>query len=237
MKYLIIDERMRNIEKEKLRSLGYNLIEIKANKKAYAEIFSHPDIFVCKIDKKLIVEKSQYENINQSIKQNNLIEQGGEEISKDYPDDIKYNVCLIGKKAIHNFKYTDSKIKQELIKQNYELINVKQGYTNCSISVIDENSIIISDKGLYDTLKNKNIDILFLNYEPDIKLLKNEEYSNKKGFVGGAISRIGNNIVVFGDLDKIDQNKNIRNFIEKRNLKIIEFKGQDVLDYGGIIEI
>lgn len=237
MKYLIIDERMRNIEKEKLRSLGYNLIEIKANKKAYAEISSHPDIFVCKIDKKLIVEKSQYENINQSIKQNNLIEQGGEEISKDYPDDIKYNVCLIGKKAIHNFKYTDSKIKQELIKQNYELINVKQGYTNCSISVIDENSIIISDKGLYDTLKNKNIDILFLNYEPDIKLLKNEEYSNKKGFVGGAISRIGNNIVVFGDLDKIDQNKNIRNFIEKRNLKIIEFKGQDVLDYGGIIEI
>ena len=32
LSYLIIDKRMRNIEKQKLKDLGYNLIEIKENK-------------------------------------------------------------------------------------------------------------------------------------------------------------------------------------------------------------
>ena len=44
-------------------------------------------------------------------------------------------------------------------------------------------------------------------------------------------------IIVFGDLDKIDCNKQIRIFIEKKGLKVIEFKGLDVIDYGGIVEI
>ena len=68
-------------------------------------------------------------------------------------------------------------------------------------------------------------------------LLKNGEYSNRNGFIGGTISRIANNIIVFGDLDKIDRNQNIREFISKKDLKIIEFKGLDVIDYGGIIEL
>ena len=38
-------------------------------------------------------------------------------------------------------------------------------------------------------------------------------------------------------LSKIDKNEQIRNFIKKRNVEIIEFKGQDVIDYGGILEI
>ena len=78
---------------------------------------------------------------------------------------------------------------------------------------------------------------MFLDYIPDIKLFdENGEYSQKNGFIGGAISRIDENIVVFGDLDKIDYYGNIRNFIESRNLKIIDFEGLDVVDYGGVIE-
>ena len=139
--------------------------------------------------------------------------------------------------TIHNFKYTDSKIISELNKNNFELINVKQGYSNCSIVVIDENSIILSDKGLYNSLKNRGIDMLFLDYIHNIKLLnENGEYSQKNGFIGGAVSRIGDNIVVFGDLDKIDYDGKIKGFIKKRNLNIIDFKRLDVIDYGGVIE-
>ena len=35
---LIIDERMRQVEKEKLKTLGYQLLEIKQSKKVYPEI-------------------------------------------------------------------------------------------------------------------------------------------------------------------------------------------------------
>ena len=130
---------------------------------------------------------------------------------------------------------TVNRAKSRFIKA--QLINTTQGYTNCSIAVIDENSGIVTDKGLYKILQKHNIDVLYLEYEPDIKLLKNNEYSNRNGFIGGAISRVGNNIIIFGDLTKIDQDAQIRNFIEMRGLKIIDFKEQDVIDYGGIVEL
>lgn len=235
-KKLIIDERMRKFEKEKLKLLGYQLIEIKQNKKVYSEISSHVDIFACKIGEKIIIEPSQYSNIKLQV-QNVIIQQGNEEIESQYPYDIKYNVCIIGKKALHNFNYTDSKIKEELNNQKYEMINTTQGYTNCSIAVIDYNSAIVADKGLYKILKKHNIDVLYLDYEPDIKLLNMKGYSNKKGFIGGAISRIGKNVIVFGELSKIDKNNQIKNFIENKSLNIVQFEGIDVIDYGGIIEI
>ena len=235
MKYLIIDERMRDIEKQTLQRLGYELIEIKKSTKIYSEISSHVDIFACKVKNKIIAEKHVYDILKNKLKKYIII-QGNSAIQNVYPKDINYNVCIVGNKAIHNFKYTDSKIAQELKKNNFELINVKQGYSNCSIAVIDENSIILSDKGLYNSLKNSELDILFLDYMPDIKLLdENGNYSKINGFIGGAIARIADSIVIFGDLNKIDYNGYIRNFIEKKNLKVIDFSGLDVIDYGGII--
>ena len=238
MKYLLIDERMRDVEKQTLKNLGYELIEIKKSTNVYPEISSHVDIFACKIKDKVIVEKSAYKMLKNKLNNDeNILKSGKTMISYDYPNDIKYNVCIVGNKAIHNFKHTDSKITQELEKNNFEIINVKQGYSNCSIAVIDEKSIILSDRGLYNNLKNSGLDILFLDYIPDIKLFdENGEYSQKNGFIGGAISKIGDNIVVFGDLDKIDYYCNIRKFIESKNLKIIDFEGLDVVDYGGVIE-
>lgn len=238
MKYLLIDERMRDVEKQTLKNLGYELIEIKKSINVYPEISSHVDIFACKVKDKIIVEKSAYKMLKNKLNNDeNILISGKTMISYDYPNDIKYNVCIVGNKAIHNFKHTDSKITQELEKNNFEIINVKQGYSNCSIAVIDEKSIILSDRGLYNNLKNSGLDILFLDYIPDIKLFdENGEYSQKNGFIGGAISKIGDNIVVFGDLDKIDYYCNIRKFIESKNLKIIDFEGLDVVDYGGVIE-
>ena len=240
MEYLIIDERMRSIEKETLKSLGYELVEIKKNNSVYSEISSHVDIFTCKVDNKVIVENSVYEILKNQLNYNkNILVRGNTTVQGIYPYDIKYNVCIVDNKAIHNFKYTDSKIINELKSKEFELINVKQGYSNCSIAVIDENSIILSDRGLYNSLKNTGLDILFLDYIPDIKLLdENSKYSPKKGFIGGAIAKLSNNnILVFGDLDKIDHNGDIRRFIEDRNLNMIDFNGLDVVDYGGILEI
>ena len=237
MKELIIDNRMRAIEKNKLKELGYRLIEINSNNKLYPEISSHTDIFCTKIKNNLIIETSQYDLIKNNIINEIDVIKGNSIVGSNYPQDIKYNVCILGKYAIHNFNYTDSKIKEILQKENYDLIDVKQGYTKCSIAVIDENSLITSDKGVYEELKQYNYDILFLNYKLNIKLLKNGKFSSMNGFVGGAISRIGDTIFISGDLNAIDHKNEIRNFIQKRNLHIISFKDLDVIDYGGIIEI
>ena len=237
MKKLIIDGRMREIEKKTLKSLGYELIELEKSPNVYEEISSHVDIFCTKIKNKLIVEKSNYEYIKKKLGNSIEIMKGESNVSNKYPYDISYNVCILKNKAIHNFKYTDPKIIEALKKENFELINVNQGYSNCSLAVIDENSVITTDIGIYNELKNHGLDILFLDYELDIKLLNENNYSKMKGFIGGAISRVGDNIFVSGDLDKIDKKNKIRNFVEGKNLSIIDFKGLDVIDYGGIVEI
>lgn len=58
MKYIVIDNRMRGLEKKILRNFGYQLIEIPKSKQTYPEISSHVDIFVCKINNTIFSPKS-----------------------------------------------------------------------------------------------------------------------------------------------------------------------------------
>ena len=161
-----------------------------------------------------------------------------EQIEMHYPDDIKYNVAIIGNYAVHNFKYTDKKVLKLLQEGGYELIDVEQGYTNCSIAVIDNTSVITTDKKIADRLRANNLSVLLLDYTPDIKLLdEHGRYSSMQGFIGGAIGKVDNNIIIFGDLEKIDKDGQIRKFITDRHLTIVEFNGLDVIDYGGILEV
>ena len=159
MNKLIIDNRMREIEKNKLKELGYELIEINSNRTVYTEISSHVDIFCTKIKNNFIVEDSQYNLIKENINKKIKVIKGTTKIEKKYPEDIKYNVCIVGNYAIHNFNYTDRKVYEILKNENYNLINVKQGYSKCSIAVIDENSIITADEGIFKTLKQYKFDI------------------------------------------------------------------------------
>ena len=239
MEYILIDKRMRNVEKNMLKYLGYKLVPIETSNNVYAEISSHVDIFTTKIGDTLIVEKSKYDDLVFMLKDTeyNIIS-GKENVEMKYPNDIKYNVCIIGNYAVHNFKYTDKVVLKELKENGYELINVEQGYTNCSVAVIDESSVITTDRKIAEKLIANNISVLLLDYTPDIKL-KDEygNYSNMNGLIGGAIGRVDNNIIVFGDLNKIDRENKIRDFIKIRNLKLIDFKDLDVIDYGGIVEV
>lgn len=239
MDFILIDKRMRNVEKNMLKYLGYKLVDIPTSNNVYTEISSHTDIFATKIGDTLVCEKSVFDDLTFMLKKGEFnIVSGKEKVGMNYPEDIKYNVCMVGRYAIHNFKYTDKKVLKLLEEGDYELVDVEQGYTKCSIAVIDDNSVITADKKIAEKLIANNFSVLLLDYVPDIKLLSdNGNYSGMKGFIGGCISRVDNNIIVFGDLDKIDRENKIRQFIESRGLKIIEFIGLDVIDYGGVIEL
>lgn len=229
---------MLSIKKDMIRKLGYNIVELPCSDILYPEISSHPDIFCCKINDKVIIEEKMYERINEKIYDKSNIVISKQNLEKKYPYDVIYNICQIGKNVIHNFKYTNKEALNLIDKCNLNKINIKQGYSNCSIAVIDENSVIVSDEKVAEILSENKIDILNINWNLDIKLLNNKDtYSNMTGFIGGAISRLDDYVIVFGDLEKIDNNNIIRSYITKKGFKIIDFKGLDVIDYGGIIEI
>lgn len=236
---IIVDNRIRKMEMEFLNKLDRNILALPSINNVYEEISSHVDIYISKIKDTLIIEKAMYDNIKEKVLDNDIcIVRGNETVKNPYPNDILYNVCVIGNNAIHNFKYTDKKLLEIIDKKGLNKININQGYSNCSIAVIDDNSAIVSDKKIANMLQEYGIDTLYIDEKLDIKLLdKKGNYSKMSGFIGGAIERMENNVIVFGDLNKIDKENKIRNFITSRNLNIIDFKGFDVIDYGGIIKI
>ena len=152
-----------------------------------------------------------------------------------HPDDVKYNICQIGKKIIHNFKYTDPLVNEYINSVELEKINIKQGYAKCSIAVTSENSCITSDEGIYKTLQKENIDVLLLRDEIIHLQDKNKNITNMSGFIGGSSCIIDNNFILFGDSDKLNSKSKLVDFLNKQKLELIDFKNLEIIDYGGVI--
>ena len=240
MKYAVVDFRMRRVEKDYLKSLGLELIENEFNLNTYDEISSHTDIYYLKVGDTIFsapekMGKAPFNTVNCTT-----------EIGREYPKDIPYNVLVVGNNAFHNFKYTDSIVKFYLEKHGYNLVQVEQGYANCSSVVLDDNSCITSDMGIARSLMDLGIDTLYVN-EPDIKLKKrtNSMFQNQnqmsfedspmQGFIGGATAVINDTFIVFGDINNLVNGNKIRKFVEKKGLKLHYFEGLDVVDYGGVL--
>lgn len=219
MKNLIIDSRIRDIEYQYL-SKYFNIIKLPLSKDVYDEISGHSDIFYCKINDRVICAP------NCKFKETTFIE-GNNFVKIKYPFDIPYNVCQIGDKIIGS-KYTDTSISVD--------IQVKQGYTKCSIAVTGYNSCITCDKGIEVELKKYGVDVLYIE-ENNIKLLKRDKsLSRMKGFIGGATLKFDNKFIIFGDINNLENKDLVLEHLAKYNLELADFKGLDIYDYGsGII--
>ena len=230
MKYVVIDKRMRKKEKEYLKKLGMNIIEVNYHPEVYDEISSHVDIFVCKIKDTIFLSP----NITE-IQLPNLVIGEGKVLAK-YPFDIKYNVASIGNYVIHNFKYTDKKILDYIEDNKLKKVDVKQGYTKCNIAVTSKNSCITSDELIAEKLIENGIDALYVK-ESNIKLLdKSGNPTGMQGFIGGATGILGNKFILFGDSKYLENKEIILNHIQKYGLELVEFEDELIYDYGGIID-
>lgn len=219
MKNLIIDERIRKEEYDYL-SKYFNVIKLPLSEDVYEEISGHSDIFYCKVDDKIICAP------NAKIIEKDFII-GNSKVQNKYPKDIYYNVCQIGRNIVGS-KYTDKKIKPTVL--------VRQGYTKCSIAVTGENSCITSDKGIYNVLKEKNIDVILIENEKINLLDKNGNKTEMNGFIGGATLLFENKFILFGDINKLKSKEIIKKHLEKYKLELIDFKDLEINDYGsGII--
>ena len=240
MKYAVIDFKMRKEEKEYLKSKGLELIENEFNLNTYDEISSHPDIYYLKVGETIF--SAPEKNGKVPFNTVNCVT----EIGDKYPTDVPYNVLIVGNNAIHNFKYTDNIVKFYLERHGYNLINVEQGYANCSTVVLNDTSCITSDLAIAKALMDNGVDTLFVS-EPDIKLKKRTnsifekqsqmsfEDSLMQGFIGGACMVLDDTFVIFGDIERLVNGNKIKKFVEKKGLKLHYFEGLDVVDYGGVL--
>lgn len=233
--HCFVDYRITNEELLNLSNLNVNPILVPKCTDVYEAINGHPDIQLNVLKSKenayIIVQKNISDNFKKILKSNNIkYILSKNALSNTYPDDIILNSLILENYFIHNLKFSD---KNLLKSQNPKTkINVSQGYTKCSILPVNDNALITSDKGIFETLKDYNFDVLLL--PPGDILLPSLNY----GFIGGTGGMISNDkMAFFGDLDSYIWGKEVTNFLYKYDVSPIALRKGKLIDRGSLLTL
>ena len=231
-KNIIVSGKINKDIQENLERLNLNLIKtIKCNS-VYDSLSYHPDIVFHPIDNEnIVVAKNMYDKYLETFKDLgvNLIE-GEKELGNKYPQTIYYNVGRIGNFALGNMKYVDEVIKNEYRKRNIKLVHVRQGYTKCSMAIVNENSVITADRKIYEKLIQEGIESLLI--EPGYIDLYKQDY----GFIGGSMGLLSKNeLLISGKLLNHPSKSEIETFIKNRGVDIIYLSNGNIEDLGSLI--
>lgn len=215
---------------ENLKKDGFNIIKTMECKKVYDSIRYHPDIVMTKIDENTIITApSMYDYFSESLKGYDInIIKGESLLSDSYPKDISYNLAVVGKYAFHNLKYTDRVLLEELAKRNITMVDITQGYSKCSIAVVDDENIITSDRIIYEAAKKIGINVLFIHHGNIF--LENQNY----GFIGGSTGKYNNKFYISGKLSNHPDEERIIDFVKKTGKQLIYLSDKDIVDIGTI---
>lgn len=182
-----------------------------------------------------------------------------ERLGPEYPNDIIYNAVCTRDFVFHLIEKTDRELmdaiitwRQGLAYDTYQpdseghfheetkVIGVRQGYTRCSCLPVNNDSFILSDKGVANALEAQGASVLLIE-EGHIKLRGFEH-----GFIGGTAGNIYINsggitdqkaIVFNGDLSVHPDFKRITGFIKSRNILPVWFEDYALEDIGSILAI
>lgn len=233
--HCFVDYRITNEELTSLEKLNINPILVPKSKDVYEAINGHPDIQLNILKNKeypeIIIQKNIPDFFKEILNKNNISYIVSEKsLSNMYPSDIILNSLISEKFFIHNLKYTDKALFDSQVSKIQ--INVSQGYTKCSILPVRENALITSDKGIYNTLKEYDFDILLL--PPGDILLPALNY----GFIGGVGGMISSNkMAFFGDLANYTWGNEVEKFLFKYDVMPIALKKGNLIDRGSLLTI
>lgn len=230
----IVDGRVDNEIVTNLEKHNITVIKSIECKELDPNIAYHPDMVMHPISyDTLIIAPNVYDYYKENLSPLGIkVIKGETKLENKYPKDIAYNVARLKDVAIHNFRYTDEILKFYFKRQNIELVNIRQGYSKCSLAVIDDISGITSDKYMYKKLIQKGYDLLLI--KPGYIKLYGYEY----GFVGGTCGNFSKKSILFsGVFNNHPDFKKMVSFIESRNIDIKILSKSSIKDIGTIITL
>ncbi len=233
-RYVIIDYRASKEILNYLKNLNIEPIKTIKCPDLQEPVDGHPDMVIHPVDyKSFVIAPNVYEYYRNVLESKGIkVIKGGKTLSRNYPEDIAYNVARIGRYAVHNTKHTDQVLKYYLEEAGIEFIHVNQGYTKCSIAAVSDNKALTSDFLIHEKLISYNIDCLYIN--PKVVYLKG--YDN--GFIGGSMGLI--NEKIFLSTGKIfDENISVslKEFIQSSGYLYDEATSEQITDLGTLLPI
>lgn len=204
----------------------------KLNNVAGIEAY-HADMSICHIsDSKFMIAQNNIKLIKKLNLINADITLSSNKICGKYPNIVALNVCIFGDNLIANLNYTDKKILDFCLENNFNILHTNQGYAKCSSAIISNNALITSDESIYRLCKNNKIDVLKIS-NGGIKL---DGYNY--GFIGGTCGFIDKNTLAFSGNIKLHKDYlNIKDFAKNYNINLLSLSNEMLYDIGGILPI
>ena len=191
-------------------------------------LFFHPDIIGAKCGNFFVYSKNLNEKVLKVFRKLNVPTiEGMSFLRPEYPYDSYYNCFCENGLLVHRVDISDRKIKDYAERRNFRVLNVKQGYTKCSLLHLGNNVFVTDDESIHGVL-SENFDVCLVG-KGDI-LLDGYKY----GFIGGASAWCEEYVFFFGDAKTHSDYEKIKSFIESLNLKIVSLGTGKLKDYGGI---
>ena len=236
---IIASATMPESAKESLTKMG-SVIWLEPSDIAYPSVSSHPDIFFFCHDerycKSVICAKNVHINIPVRTRHALSvldIKEGISSVGHKYPETCHYNAVGIGNILIHNLLHTDSTILESYGKMWTKSVqlNVNQGYTRCNLLALNEHNFITSDFGIKKVLEEHGYNVFYV--DPHQIVLPGHDH----GFFPGCCGLVDDYVVVCGALKHLKECKELKKFIRRNNMKIIELYDGELIDVGSIFFI
>lgn len=229
VRHIIIGEKYKESLEKPLIELNLIPIWLKNNNFVDERLSGHCDLMAAHLGGKTVVTseflKNSYAFNNVSVDQITIPNPR----DKVYPMDADLNFCFVGDKLIYNPKTACESVVSLL---KCEKIWCKQGYTKCSICVVDDNSIITADSKIAQLAATHGIDALLVDKR--LSMLHGFEY----GFIGGASFKISKNKLAFtGTINNITERERIESFLNKRGVEAVYLTSKELFDIGSAIPL
>ncbi len=229
---IIASSMMPAAARESLSKLG-SVTWLEPSDKAYPSISSHPDIFFFCHNEKHCDSVICAENVDIKLPENITVIKGDKSVGHKYPETVPYNAIGVGNILIHNLLYTDLSILDfyKKISTKSVQLNVNQGYTRCNLLALDEKNFITSDFGIKRVLEENGCNVFYV--DPHQIALPGHNH----GFFPGCCGLVDDCVVVCGSLKHLKECKELKKFIRRNRMKIIELYDGELVDVGSIFFI
>ena len=146
IKKAVISSKLSEHATEYLKNTGFDIITFRDNPNVDKRVAYHADLslFYDGIDTLFIAnEMSEYVDLLNKYCKNVVVI--NRHLKKEYPGDVLLNCVCTGRNFICNAETVSYEIFDKMKKSGYNIINVKQGYTKCSVVPVSDNAIITDD--------------------------------------------------------------------------------------------
>lgn len=220
-----------NALKNAFDELSVKVVDVVPNELLDASVSRHADILANYVSNNTFLADCRQKELIEFVEQAGGIIKTVDNIKSPYPNDCLLNFADIGDYIICNKSILRQEIF-ELLPQK-QIIDVKQGYSKCSVCIVKRNTIITDDISIFNAVSQyDNIESLLV--EKGSVHIEKYDY----GFIGGCCGLIDKDFLLFnGDLSTHTDFDKIKNFLYDNGVSYIDIKGKPLTDIGSIIPI